>query len=41
MPRISSRVTDSSVEAPIMGVERCSGIVWALAQLNSETRMKR
>ena len=40
MPKISSRATGSSVEAPVMGVERCSGIVWALARPNSVTRMK-
>ena len=40
MPKASSRATDSSEEAPVMGVERCGGVVWELKRTNSETRMR-
>jgi hypothetical protein len=31
MPKVSSGATDSSVEASVMEVERCGGIVWEMA----------
>jgi hypothetical protein len=34
MLRISSRATDRSVEASVMEVERCGGIVWEMARTN-------
>jgi hypothetical protein len=40
MLKVSSRATDSSVEASVMEVERCGGIVWEMAWTNLETRMK-
>ena len=40
MHKVSSRATDSSVEASVMEVERCGGIVWEMAWTNLETRMK-
>jgi len=39
MLKVSSRATDSSVEASVTEVERCGGIVWEEAQPNLETRM--
>lgn len=35
MLKISSRATDRSVEACVMQVERCGGIVWEMARPNS------
>jgi hypothetical protein len=40
MLKVSSRATDSSVEASVMEAERCGGIVWEMARTNLETRMK-
>ena len=40
MLKVSSGATDSSVEAFVMEVERCGGIVWEGLQNNLETRMK-
>ena len=40
MRRISSRVTDSSVEASVMEVERCGDIVWVMTLLNLAIRMR-
>ena len=40
MLRVSSRATDSSEEASVMGAERCGGVVWELKQTNSATRMR-
>jgi hypothetical protein len=40
MWKISSRAADSSVEVPVMGAERCGGIVWAMSLSNSAMRMR-
>ena len=40
MLRVSSRAANSSVEASVMEVERCGGVVWEMAWTNSETRMR-
>jgi hypothetical protein len=40
MLKVSSRATDSSVEASVMEVERCGGVVWEVAWTNSETGMR-
>jgi hypothetical protein len=34
MLRVSSRATDSSVEASVTEVERCGGVVWEAAWIN-------
>jgi hypothetical protein len=38
MLRVSSRATDSSVEASVMEVERCGGVVWSMTWINSRGR---
>jgi hypothetical protein len=40
MLKVSSRATDSSVEASVMEVKRCGGVVWEVAWTNSETGMR-
>jgi hypothetical protein len=39
MRKISSRAADSSVEAPVMGAERCGGVVRVMTWSNSAMRM--
>jgi len=34
MLKVSSRATDSSVEASVTEVERCGGVVWEMAWTN-------
>ena len=38
MLRVSARATDSSVEASVMEVERCGGVVWSMTWINSRGR---
>ena len=40
MWKASSRATDSSDEASVIGVRRCSGVVWDELRTNLETRMR-
>jgi hypothetical protein len=40
MLKVSSRATDSSVEASVTEAERCGGVVWEMAGTNLETRMR-